>query len=288
MAASRRDPIAPTYARRGGAGPRTLPAVAPDASTTPPMVPDLRARLRSGDFLLGTWLTILDPIVPELLAGGGFDLFIADGEHGAVGTDHLVAMVIATRAAGIPVLYRVGANEPVRIMHALDAGAAGVVVPQVRSPADVERAVAWCRYPPTGLRGVAPRRVSGYGRGTAAYLKAANDAVTCCAQIETPEAMDALDEIFAVPGLDTVLIGPNDLAASLGHLGEPTHPDVEAAIDRVLERGSAAGIPVGAWTGSPTQARQRRAQGFAWATISSDYGFMVAAGDATVREVREG
>jgi len=269
-------------AARAALGPSYTAVVPADV----PMTPDLRARFRSGDFLLGTWLTILDPTVPELLAGSGFDLLIADGEHGWVATEHLVAMLIATRAAGVPVLYRVGANEPVRIMHALDAGAAGVVIPQVRTPADAKRAVAWCRYPPTGLRGVAPRRASGYGRGTAAYLMEADTLVTCCIQIETREAMEQLDEILAVPGVDTVLVGPNDLAAALGHLGDITHTEVEAAIERVVERARAAGVPAGAWAGSPTQARQRRAQGFTWATVGADYGLLGAAADATVREVR--
>jgi 2-keto-3-deoxy-L-rhamnonate aldolase RhmA len=253
-----------------------------------PMVPDFRARLRSSDFLLGTWLTILDPVVPELLAGSGFDLLIADGEHGPVATSDLIAMLIASRAAGVPVLYRVAANEPVRIMHALDSGAAGVVIPQVRTVQDVERAVAWCRYPPHGLRGVAPRRASGYGRGTAAYLAASDELVTCCVQIETWQALEALDAILSVPGVDTVLVGPNDLAASIGHIGDLDHPDVEAAIGRVADRAAAHGIPAGIWTASPAQARQRRAQGYRWATVGADYGFMLAAADAAVRDVREG
>ena len=145
-----------------------------------PMVPDLKGRLDSGGFLLGTWLTILDPAVPELLAGSGFDLFVADGEHGPIATSDLVQMLIAIRAAGVPLLFRVGANEPVRIMQALDAGASGVVVPQIRTVADAERAVAWCRYPPVGLRGIAPRRASEYGRHTAEYLGTANERVVCC------------------------------------------------------------------------------------------------------------
>lgn len=253
-----------------------------------PMVPDFRARLRSDDFLLGTWLTILDPVVPELLAGSGFDVLIADGEHGPVATSDLVAMLIASRAAGVPILYRVAANEPVRIMHALDSGAAGVVIPQVRTVEDVERAVAWCHYPPRGLRGVAPRRASGYGRGTAAYLAASDELVTCCVQVETREALEGLDAILSVPGVDTVLVGPNDLAASIGHTGELGHPDVEAAIGRVADRAAAHGIPAGIWTASPAQARQRQAQGYRWATVGADYGFMLAAADAAVRDVREG
>jgi len=254
----------------------------------PPMVPDLRARLAAGDFMVGTWLTLLDPSVPEMLAGSGFDLLIADGEHGPVATSDLVQMVIATRAAQVPVLYRVAANEPVRIMHALDSGAAGVVIPQVRTVADVERAVAWCRYPPVGLRGIAPRRVSGYGRQTAEYMEQANDTVTCCIQIETREALAALDDLLDVPGVDTVLMGPNDLAASLGHTGQIGDHEVEAAIAHIVERAKAHGIPAGAWTQSPAVARRRREQGYQWITVNADYSFLVKAADAAVREVLEG
>jgi 4-hydroxy-2-oxoheptanedioate aldolase len=254
----------------------------------PPFVADLHPRIAKGNFALGTWVTMLDPAVPELLAGAGYDLLIVDGEHGPAATSDLARILIATRASGVPVLYRVGANEPVRIMHALDAGASGVVVPQIRTVADAERAVAWCRYPPAGLRGIAPRRASGYGRGTGAYMAAANALVTCCIQIETREALADLDAILAVPGIDTILIGPNDLAAAMGHIGDLAHPDVETAIRHVGERGQAAGVPVGAWAGSTEQARTRRDQGYAWATVGSDYAFMVAAADAAVREVAEG
>ncbi|MHB8459285.1 MAG: HpcH/HpaI aldolase family protein [Candidatus Limnocylindrales bacterium] len=252
-----------------------------------PFVPDFHARIGPGRLAVGTWLTLLDPAATEVIAGAGFDVLIADGEHGPVATDDLVRMLIATRSVGVPILYRVAANEPVRIMHALDAGASGVVVPQIRTVADVERAVAWCRYPPVGLRGVAPRRASGYGRGTAAYLTAANALITCCVQIETREAYEDLDAILAVAGVDTLLVGPNDLAAALGHTGDIFHPDVEAAISRIVERARLAGVPAGAWAASPAQARQRRDQGYAWVTVGADYGFLMAGADAAVREVRE-
>lgn len=252
----------------------------------PTFVADLHPRIAKGKFALGTWLTLLDPAVPELIAGAGFDLLIVDGEHGPAATADLARTLIATRASGIPVLYRVGANEPVRIMHALDAGASGVVVPQIRTVADAERAVAWCRYPPAGLRGIAPRRASGYGRGTAAYMAAANALVTCCIQIETREALDDLDAILSVAGIDTILIGPNDLAAAIGHTGDIGHPDNEAAIARILDRAKAHGVPAGVWTASVAQARARREQGFAWATLGTDYGFMQAGADAAARDVR--
>lgn len=250
------------------------------------MVPSFKERLASGEFLVGTWLVLLDPTVPELLAGSGFDVLIADGEHGPVATSDLVQMLIATRAASVPVLYRVAANEPVRIMHALDSGASGVVIPQVRTVADVERAVAWCRYPPVGLRGVAPRRAGEYGRHGTGYMAAANDAVTCCIQIETREALESIDTLLEVPGVDTLLVGPNDLAASIGHTSDISHPHVEDAIAHVIERAAAHGVPAGIWTQSSAVARHRREQGYRWATVSADYGFIVTAAESALAEIR--
>lgn len=254
--------------------------------SSPAVVPDFRARLGPNDFLVGTWLTLLDPVVPELLAGSGFDFLIADGEHGPVATSDLMAMLIATRAAGVPIIHRVATNEPVRIMHALDAGASGVLIPQVRTVADAERAVAWCRYPPRGLRGIAPRRASEYGRHTAEYLAAADALVTCCIQIETREAVESVDALLAIPGVDAIFIGPNDLSAALGHTGDLGHAEVEAAIGHVVARAIEAGVPAGIWTQSVEVARRRRAQGFAFATVGADYGFMASAADAAVRGVR--
>lgn len=251
-----------------------------------PYLVDFRNRVRSGGFLVGTWILFLDPTATEALAGAGFDFLIADGEHGPIATTDLVTILVAARASGVPVLYRVGANEPVRIMHALDSGASGIVVPQIRSAADAERAAAWCRYPPEGLRGIAPRRVSDYGRRTAEYLAAANERVTCCIQIETREALDALDEILAVPGVDALLIGPNDFAAALGHTGDLGHPEVEAAIAEVRSRAAAAGVAVGIWTPSVEVARRRREEGFRFVTVGADYGFLVQAADAAARAMR--
>jgi 4-hydroxy-2-oxoheptanedioate aldolase len=252
-------------------------------STPAPYVPNLRARIRSGDFLVGTWISFVDPTVTEALAGAGFDFLCPDGEHGPIGTPELLAIAVAARATQTPVLYRVGANEPARIMQALDGGAAGVVVPQIRTVADAERAAAWCRYPPAGLRGVAPRRLSDYGRSGHAYLARANDGVVCCLQVETREALDALDAILAVDGVDALLIGPNDFAASLGHFDDLDHPAVEAAIAKVLARATGAGMPVGIWTPDIEVALARRAQGFRFVTVGSDAGFLVAGADAAVR-----
>lgn len=255
-----------------------------------PMVPDLRGRVRAGEFLVGTWLTLLDSSVAELLAGSGYDFLVVDMEHGVADAAHLQSLCIAARAGGGAVLARIGANEPVRIMHALDVGAAGVIVPQIRAAADAERAVAWCRYPPTGLRGAAGRRPSDYGRAAKEYFASANATVLCCIQIETREALEALDGILAAPGVDALLIGPNDLAAALGHLGETGHPDVESAMADIRQRALAAGMPIGIVSASPDPgaAIARKKQGFSFVTVGGDVAFLAAGADPALTAVREG
>jgi 2-keto-3-deoxy-L-rhamnonate aldolase RhmA len=263
-----------------------------------PVVPNLRARLARGEFLVGTWLTFLEPNVAELLAGSGYDFLVVDMEHGVADAANLQAQCIGARAGGAArgvtegtaVLARIGANEPVRIMHALDVGAAGVIVPQIRSVADAERAVAWCRYPPTGLRGAAGRRSSDYGRAVKEYFATANETVFCCIQIETSEALEALDGILAVAGVDAVLIGPNDLAAALGHLGETGHPDVEAAVGEVRKRALAAGMPVGIVSASPDPAPAvaRKREGYSFVTVGVDFAFLTSGADAALMAMRQG
>jgi 4-hydroxy-2-oxoheptanedioate aldolase len=257
-----------------------------------PIVPDLRGRVRAGEFLIGTWLTLLDPSVAELLAGSGYDFLVVDMEHGVADAAHLLSICIAARAGGSAggtgVLARIGANDPVRIMHALDVGAAGVIVPQIRSVAGAERAVAWSRYPPAGLRGAAGRRPSDYVRDAKEYFASANETVLCCIQIETGEALEALDGILAVPGVDALLIGPNDLAAAVGHLGETGHPDVEAAIADIRQRALAAGMPIGIVSASPDPggALARKEQGFSFVTVGGDVAFLAANADAALGAIR--
>src|SRR5205085_3685350 len=119
----------------------------------------------------------------------------------------------------------------------LDIGADGIIAPLVRSADDVRRAVAACRYPPDGIRGYGPKRASGFGRlGGPEYCRLANESIIVVVQIEHIDAVNNLDEILAVPGLTSVLMGPQDLAGSMGHMGQPTHPEVTAAMERVLAK----------------------------------------------------
>ena len=250
--------------------------------SAPAFVPDFRAMLAAGG-AAGTWISSTDPAVAEVIAGSGADFVAIDGEHGTVEASDLSHVLAAVRASGIPALFRVAENEQARIQHALDAGASGVIVPRVRSAVDAARAARATRYPPDGVRGIAPRRAGGYGRD-GGYLARANDLVACVVQVETREALADLAAIIEVPGVDAFLIGPNDLAASIGHTGEIDHPVNLEAIARVRDAAFAAGVPVGIHVRNGAEARARLAEGFAFATVSADYSLLAGAVDAMIRE----
>jgi 4-hydroxy-2-oxoheptanedioate aldolase len=249
-------------------------------------VPDFHAIL-GGPAPVGTWVSIADAAVAEIVAGSGADFVLIDGEHGPVDVTLLGPILAAIRPHGVPTLFRVAENEQARIQHALDAGASGVIVPRIRSAADAARAIAATRYPPAGTRGIAPRRAADYGRDTG-YLGRANDVVACVIQVETAEALAELDAILALPRLDAILVGPSDLAGSLGHPGDNGHADVQAAIADVLARARAAGVPAGIHVPNAAEARQRIAEGFGWVSAATDTGLLSTAVDTLIREMRGG
>ena len=242
------------------------------------LVVPFRDKLRRGQVCLGTCVTFGDPTVTEALADA-LDFVWIDTEHNPLSLADVQGHILATKGTGTTALVRVPWNDPVLIKPVLDIGAAGVIVPLVRTAEDVRRAVAACRYPPEGVRGYGPRRPSHYGRrGGPDYIHAANASVLTILQIEHVEALNNLDEILAVPGLATVVIGPQDLAGSLGHPAEPRHPDVLRAIDTVLARAQKAGVPVGlAIGGEPDEFVQWVRKGVRWLSIGADFWLMVRA-----------
>jgi 2-keto-3-deoxy-L-rhamnonate aldolase RhmA len=204
---------------------------------------DLRARLLRGDMLLGTLLSLPSPEIAELLGEVGFDWLFVDGEHGPFDAAELVAML---RAAGsTPCLVRTPPQNDAAIARALDAGAAGIIVPQVHSASHAAHVAAVAHYPPAGTRGVGVTRASGYGQRIREYVASANDTIVVVVQAESAQAVEDIEAIARAPGVDAVLIGPNDLAASLGHPGRTDHPEVRAAIERVIDVCRAAARPVG-------------------------------------------
>ena len=204
-----------------------------------------RSRLTAGEFLAGTMLTLASPEVAELLAEVGFDWLFVDAEHSPMGPAQL-QLIMQGAGREMPCLIRLPSSGEVAIKKALDSGAAGIIVPQINSAQAAEAVVQMAKYAPDGQRGVGVGRAHGYGQHFQEYVSTANEETTVVVQAEHIEAVRNIDEIAAVPGIDAVLVGPYDLSASLGKLGQVNDPEVRTAIDRVtdacLQRGVKLGI----------------------------------------------
>ncbi|UGS35293.1 HpcH/HpaI aldolase family protein [Capillimicrobium parvum] len=215
---------------------------------------DVRARLEAGEQLVGTFAGLRDPAACEVLGALGFDAVCIDGEHGAMGIETIERLVAATERGGsASALVRVAGNDPVAIATALDTGAAGIVVPRVESGAEAAAAVDAARYPPLGRRGIGPSRAARYGAGVLDYRQRANDELLLAIQVETWAAVQRLDDLLAVEGVDLLFVGPTDLASSMG-LNDPAGPEMRETIAGVLERARAAARRTGIFAFGPDDA----------------------------------
>jgi 4-hydroxy-2-oxoheptanedioate aldolase len=203
--------------------------------------------LQSRETQIGLWLALADPYAAELCAGAGFDWLLIDGEHAPNDLRTILAALQAVAPYPVRPVVRVPHGDKALIKQVLEIGATNLLVPMVDSAEQARALVRAVRYPPHGERGVG----SGLARSSRwtrypNYLQEANEQVCLMAQVESPEALAQIDEIAAVDGVDGLFIGPADLAATMGHLGEPTHPDVRAAIEsaigRIVRAGKAPGI----------------------------------------------
>ena len=237
----------------------------------------LRRQLLGGGSAVGTFVQTPHPVVPELLAALGVDVLCLDQEHSAMGVETIHALVGAAALGGVPVVVRVADCTAHHIGSALDAGAAGVLVPRVRSASDAAAAVAFARYAPGGVRGLGPGRAAGYGRDVARELREANERTLVAVQIETRAAVDALDEILAVEGLDLVFVGPGDLSASLGLAGGIADPRLQPVVENVLDRAHAAGRATGVFALDAAAAADWLRREVGLVLLASDLGLLAGA-----------
>lgn len=230
----------------------------------------LRARLRAGQRVLTVFCLVPSVEMVELIALAGFDAVILDTEHGPYGIDSLGPLVLAARARGIDAIVRVRTNEPSLIGAALDAGADGVLVPQVGSRRAAEAAVAAARFAPEGHRGANPWVRGGDFGAREGWFQVANDEVAVIVMIEGAEGVAAAGEIVATPSLDAVFLGPVDLSHALGVPGEVDHPDVVATIERVMAEGRDHGLAVALFTPSADRGRQWFERGAGLVAVGCD------------------
>jgi 2-keto-3-deoxy-L-rhamnonate aldolase RhmA len=234
--------------------------------------PNFIEKMRNGRICLGTNISFSDPTVTEALCDLA-DFVWIDAEHQPFSLETIQGHVMATKGTTTTPLVRVAWNDPVLIKPVLDLGAAGVIVPMVRTVEEARRAIAACKYPPEGVRGYAPRRPSHYGELSGPkFCQETNDAVITILQIEHIDAVNSIKEILAVQGLKVIVLGLQDLANSMGHTGEPRHPKVIEAAGTVIDASREAGIFPGLSIGDNVdQLNEWADRGAQWLSAGADY-----------------
>lgn len=247
----------------------------------------LRAIWKQGGAVINGWLGIPSSVSAENMAQAGWDSLTVDLQHGLVDYQTGVTMLQAITTTPTVPLARVPWMEPGIVMKMLDAGAYGIICPMINTRAECESFVGACRYAPAGYRSFGPVRATWYGGPD--YWKHANETVITMAMIETRQAVENLDEILTVPGLDALYIGPNDLALTLGCAPAPvpTDPVVLKAIKTILAGAKRHGIYAGLHCGSTAMAKEMIGLGFQFVTLLADNAFLAGAAKSAVAEMRE-
>src|SRR5215475_10929753 len=237
----------------------------------------VKKALKEGKVVIGATVTAANPDVAATLAGAGFDFLWIEMEHSPLTLETVRSMILATRGMKAMPFTRVPVNEPWMAKRVLDIGSLGVVFPFTSTRELAEQAVKSCKYPPLGIRGFGPGLASSrWGMSGSDYAKFANENVLVVVIIEQKQAIDNIEQIASVPGVDVLFIGVNDLSFSLGVGGKTNDPIVEEAVNKVLAAGKKYNIPVGYPAGNPIEINKRIAQGFRFFQASSDLGMMAA------------
>ncbi|MEM7027141.1 MAG: aldolase/citrate lyase family protein [Pseudomonadota bacterium] len=242
-------------------------------------------RLRAGEILYGTLISLPSPEICELLGQIGYDWLFIDAEHGAFNPQQTQAMLQA--ASPTPCVIRVPVGEPIWIKKALDIGAAGIIVPQVNNVEQARDIIKHAKYSPEGERGIGIGRAHQYGLEFERYLSTANEETVVILQAESREAIENINEIAKLDGLDAILIGPYDLSASFGKPGEINDPVVQDAIDKIEQCCKEAGISLGYFGVTAEAVLPYKARGFNLLTVGVDTYFVINSAATTLAEIKQ-
>lgn len=230
-----------------------------------------KATLLSDESIIGFWSALANPVLAEVAVDGThFQWVLFDSEHAPNDVHTLIAQLQAIRFSGVPAVVRPVLNHPVEIKRLLDIGFRNLLIPSVQSAKEAHNAVLAARYPPAGIRGVsAYHRNNGYG-GIGDYFEFIDDAIAIIAQIESVDAVERMDEIAAVEGIDALFVGPGDLAASLGYLGQVKAKAVQEAIRDIGQHAKSSGKRIGIAAGNMDDVARYREWGYSLFTVGSD------------------
>jgi 4-hydroxy-2-oxoheptanedioate aldolase len=242
--------------------------------------------IAAGRLQIGLWCSLCSNIGVDIVRDCGFDWLLLDTEHAPNEIPDLLSQLQAVEGGTATAIVRPAWNDNVLVKRCLDIGARALLVPYVQNPEEAKSAVAAIRYPPAGVRGVAAAsRASRYGR-VSCYLKTADTEICLLVQVETRSALDQLEAIASVEGIDGIFIGPSDLSASFGHIGNPAHPDVQKALEDAVRRLRAIGKPAGILTGNEEEARRYIGWGYTFVAVGSDIGLLGRGADALAKKFK--
>jgi 2-dehydro-3-deoxyglucarate aldolase len=249
----------------------------------------LKQKLKNNELTVGSWIMMADSMSVEVMALAGFEWLVVDIEHTVIDMETVKRLIITIQANNMKALVRVSKNEEVVIKKVLDMGADGIIVPMVSSKEDAVQAVEYAKYPPIGKRGVGLYRASKYGTKFEEYKKWVDEEVVIIAQIEHIDAVNNIDEIVNVEGIDGTIIGPYDLSGSMGYPGEFERDDVKEAVNHVLERCKAHNIPSGFHVvdTDPKKLKLKIDQGCTFLAYGIDYFFMRDAAMSGMKKLQE-
>ncbi len=249
----------------------------------------IKAGLKEGKSYVGTFVKMTDASSVEIISMCGFDFIIIDCEHTHFSKETMVSLLRASDISGILPIVRVRENDRAQILHALDSGGLGVMIPETSTKEEVEKVVENAFYFPKGKRGyTASNRAAGYGFMNAEeYAAKANENVMTIIYSETTESLKNLEEMLAVPNVDVLWIGPMDLSQALGVIGKPKHPKVLETIDTIISKCKKAGVAVGTIAANAEEAQQLIDKGVQFIGLSSDQAMISYAGRMFMKQLKK-
>ncbi|MBM7567613.1 HpcH/HpaI aldolase family protein [Paenibacillus sacheonensis] len=245
----------------------------------------LRRKFQAKQQTLGVWVTLESPSITEAAIMMGADWICVDMEHGHLGLKEVMEHVRTVRGSNTAALVRVPSIEQGIVKRVLDIGAHGVLLPLVRGYEDLALGMSFARYPMDGVRGIGGERSVKWGMGMQDYLKDANEETLVIPLIETRQAVEDIDRILQVPGLEVIFFGPADLSATYGYLGDWEGPGVAEKILRVRETAERAGVASGIMSMNESDAQLRYGQGFNMVGLGSDLGLMIRSAESAMRRL---
>lgn len=249
----------------------------------------IKEKIRKKIPVIGTHVLLADSCITEIMGDTGYDFIWLDTEHTGLEKRDVLLHAIASRGTGAALIVRIPNHDPAIVKPLLDMGVDGIIFPNIRTGEEALQAAASCMYPPEGFRGFGPLRAAKYGMmDAAAYIRQAKTGIWKVMQIEHIDGVNDLDGILSVPGVDSIVVGPFDLAASMGHIGNPGHDEVKKAMDTIARKTSSKGIPLGVSMLNDVPAiREWILRGIDWITLDTDVVHIVRGARETLRNTRE-